>query len=230
MPAQPSSNIRSLSACPELVSQIISYLGEQILVRYDIPLYLALQRAIDTIWAKETTQLLQKPLQHFQAALALRDPQFVHENVCVFHNPLYVVAMTISDMGSVLNHAIAQDLPLKSFAKILLTYGNKTKLNPKRVWGPHYPFRSKKCVVRGRRGLDCKMDVGGCRYQLYEDIEHVDEIGRVIPFDFGVVREDEEDLYETIIVVSGQAKDGIEVTKARLVVEDGKVVDRQIAI
>ncbi|KAJ3037613.1 hypothetical protein HDV00_001501 [Rhizophlyctis rosea] len=230
MPPQSKYNLRSLSPHSEtIVTRILNFLAKDIILRYDIPMYLALQQSINTTWAKETTRQLKEPLQRSQTILALHNPRFALKKPFLYRNPTYLATMTFSDVTALLTYAVKHHAQLKGFARLLLAYALKAKAESKPFGGPVYAFRSSDCVVRGDRYLE-KFEDDGDDYALLEGIEHSGTNKNVIRYTFAVSKEDEEGEV-TVIAIRGETNAETKVlrlTKARLVVENDKVVNQMI--
>jgi hypothetical protein len=174
---QPTSAIRQLSACPILIGNTLEYLGEDVIVRCDINAYLALQRAIDTVWAAETRRIMKKALQRMQAALARKNMDDSYSPFCeeygvkLVRNPIFVATLDLFYMSLIFQFADIVKGSQNRFelCEFLAAYADQTK--HKFDEAATYPLLRSDCVVRGR---PCKEhhDDGFEKYYLLKDVEY----------------------------------------------------------
>jgi hypothetical protein len=183
-------NIRSLSGCPLLVSEIIAYIVDETIIHFNISTYLALQRGIDTTWAHETQRCLRKALQHMQAALA-QDCDYVLAHPCVSNNPFFLHLTTIDDIGRCFRKVAKEVERRPSFAYVLLSYVRKVREIHEAGVGPWFPFRSPIGVLRYRKCLDDD-DVN---WEVMEDIEYATNDDAPEKFHFGLLDFENDQAY-----------------------------------
>jgi hypothetical protein len=173
------SSIRSLSGCPMVVAQTLTYLADDIIVHCNIPHYLTLRYAINAVWAKEVRRSMEICLQRTQTALALANYRLVYTYKTFHRNPIYCAMMEVTDLALIFDCA----LNLQEFtiiARLLLAYARKVKETPPVVSRPVYITLDGSYVVRGRASIgiyisdnheDSLDDLFGRRCCLLKDVE-----------------------------------------------------------
>jgi hypothetical protein len=155
----------------------LSYISEGIIVRSDIPSYLALQRAIDCVWAAEARRLMKKGLQRVQAAAFRRE---LCEGMDVFtkefgpkvtRNPSFLALFDLSLLGILYDNANVvteskDRAPLLNFIRAYAT-DRKRKFSKTAT----YPLL---CYDRAIRGHPCVElhDDGSEEYFLLRGVEY----------------------------------------------------------
>lgn len=198
--------ILSLSTCPGIISQIIGYMSDDILIQCDTDAYVVLQRAIDCVWAQETRRLLKSTLQRVQVAVALQSPHFLFLNAAVCRNPLFV--RSIKNYSVLADQfAVAHEHDCFDTLSFLLRTIWKNPILPSeldmKVESPWYPLRREKVILRAAKVLG-RQTAARVRvddhffqavYTIVEDVECVEDDMDGIPvhYDVALVRENLED-------------------------------------
>ena len=149
------TTILSLSSRPTIISQVLAYLKDAIVVRCDFKAYLALQTSIDSVWAAETRRLMKEPLHYCHVSLALRSEEYLcdHPSICQhkqFLEGLDTKSVNILAEQLAMVHSIEEStafgLLLAGFWKEVVRRGEKL---PR--CGPCYVVRQEDLVVRGAK-------------------------------------------------------------------------------
>jgi hypothetical protein len=204
-PPTPAPPIRCLSACPVLIGQTLGYLSDNIIVRFDIDNYLALQRAINVVWAAETRRLMKKGMQQVQAVLAHRLPYnaFKHRNI--LRNLIFTATLDLSFVAPLSDPDIANFIwngPLQRkllMCEIILACAERLvrekaeSLTAYVMCGPN--------IVRGLQ-LGKSLDYNGATHRILKDVERWPMGGSspVIRYDFALQKESEDSIHHHEVI------------------------------